>query len=294
MSRAVIPAATVLLLLAGCTGGGPAGTPGTVPPPPSSAGATASAASSSAPDLGAPTEIARGIAVPWGLAFLPGGDALVAERGTGRILRVPAAGGQPREVYRMPGVAPGGEGGLLGLAVAASFDTDNRVYAYFTAAHDNRIVRFTLGAQTPPEVLFTGISKASIHNGGRLAFGPDGMLYAGTGDASQRPEAQDPKDPNGKILRLAPDGKPAPGTPTAGSPVWTLGHRNVQGFAWDAHGRMFASDFGQNTFDELNLIEPGHNYGWPEVEGTGDTSAGRGTKPVVTWSTGHPSTGGIA
>jgi glucose/arabinose dehydrogenase len=254
---------------------------------------TASSSPSAAPDLEAAEEIARGIDVPWGLAFVPGGDALVAERDTGRILRLTAGGGEPREVSEVPGVAAAGEGGLLGLAVSPEFPNDNLVYAYLTADDGNRIVRFRLdGGQ--PEVVFEGIAKASNHNGGRIAFGPDGMLYAGTGDAGDPSRAQDPGSPNGKILRLTPDGDPAPGNPTAGSPVYSLGHRNVQGLAWDTDGRLFATEFGQNDLDEVNLIQPGRNYGWPEVEGQGDTQDGRYTNPVVTWPVRDASPSGIA
>jgi glucose/arabinose dehydrogenase len=291
-----------LLVVAGCTDRGPRPAPGTLPPPaspPPSASVTVPAgpaAGPRVPDLSAPREIARGLAVPWGLAFLPGGDALVAERNSARILRVPGGGGQPRQVYRVPGVVPAGEGGLLGLAVSPSYATDRYVYAYFTAASDNRIVRFRLddAASGTPEVVFDGISKSGVHNGGRIAFGPDGMLYAGTGDAAERGSAQDPNDPNGKILRLTPDGRPAPGNPTAGSPIYSLGHRNVQGIAWDSQQRMFAAEFGQNRFDELNVIEPGRNYGWPQVEGVGDTSGGKYTNPLVTWGTAEASPSGIA
>jgi glucose/arabinose dehydrogenase len=293
MRKLAVTAAAGVLVLAGCSGDGPRTSSGPLPapasPPPSAASPP-----SRAVNLGAPVEVARGLAVPWGLAFLPGGDALVAERNTARVVRIPAAGGQPQQVYKVPGVTPAGEGGLLGLAVAPTFAADQYVYAYFTAADDNRIVRFRLGSAAAPEVLFTGISKGGIHNGGRLAFGPDGMLYATTGDAGERSESQDASDPNGKILRLTPEGRPAPGNPTAGSPVWTLGHRNVQGLGWDAQGRMFAAEFGQNTYDEVNLIEAGHNYGWPAVEGMGDTDGGRFTNPLVTWSTDEASPSGLA
>jgi glucose/arabinose dehydrogenase len=280
---------STVLATAACTGGQPGTSGGTLPP----ASSSAPGAVTRPPDLSRPDEIAHGINVPWGLAFLPGGDALVAERDTGRILRVPASGGNPREVYKVPGVVPAGEGGLLGLAVSASYPSDRLVYAYFTAAGDNRIARFRLESGAV-DVIFNGISKAGNHNGGRIAFGPDGMLYAGTGDAGDRGSSQDPKDPNGKILRLTPDGKPAPGNPTAGSPVYTLGHRNVQGIAWDSQNRMFAAEFGQNTFDEVNLIEPGHNYGWPNVEGVGDTAGGKYTNPIVTWPTSEASPSAIA
>jgi glucose/arabinose dehydrogenase len=120
------------------------------------------------------------------------------------------------------------------------------------------------------------------------------MLYVGTGDAADPGVSQDPDDPNGKILRLTPLGDPAPGNPRPGSPVYSLGHRNVQGLAWDAQGRLFATEFGQNEFDEVNLIQPGRNYGWPDVEGRGDTDGGRFTNPLLTWRTDEASPSGTA
>jgi glucose/arabinose dehydrogenase len=291
-------AATLAAAVAACGDDGGA-RPAPASAPPSSAPRSDPPPASPAPgppDLAAPADVVTGIRVPWGLAFLPGGDALLAERNSGRVLQVPAGGGAPREVYRVPGVVAAGEGGLLGLAVAPTYGDDRWVYAYHTASGDNRIVRFRVagdGAGSPPEVVFAGIDKAGVHNGGRLAFGPDGMLYAGTGDAGSRESSQDPADPNGKILRMTADGKPAPGNP-GGSVVYSLGHRNVQGFAWDAGGRMFAVEFGQNRFDEVNLIEPGRNYGWPRVEGQGDTAGGRYTNPLIVWSTDEASPSGAA
>ncbi|MFD0361455.1 PQQ-dependent sugar dehydrogenase [Nocardia sp. GCM10030253] len=261
--------------------------------PERSAGTATTVASSSTagvPDLGAGEEIARGIEVPWGLAFLPDGDALVAERDSGRVLRV-SPGRAPEQVYAVSGVVARGEGGLLGLAVSPRYHENGYVYAYFTAAQDNRIVRFRLDGT--PEVIFDGIAKAGNHNGGRLAFGPDGMLYVGTGDAGQAARSQDPANPNGKILRLTPDGDPAPGNPTSGSPIYSLGHRNVQGLAWDRAGRLFAAEFGQNAFDEINLIEPGRNYGWPQVEGMGGADRGY-TEPLLVWAPSAASPSGIA
>jgi glucose/arabinose dehydrogenase len=143
-------------------------------------------------------------------------------------------------------------------------------------------------------VVFDGIAEAGFHNGGRIAFGPDGMLYVGTGDAGDTSSAQDANSPNGKILRLTPEGDPAPGNPTAGSPVYSLGHRNVQGLAWDGQDRLFATEFGQNELDEVNLVQPGRNYGWPEVEGEGGTGGGRYTNPLVTWPVRESSPSGIA
>ncbi|MBB2946349.1 glucose/arabinose dehydrogenase [Actinoplanes lutulentus] len=255
---------------------------------------TAASSPSATPDLGTAEEVAGGIDVPWGLAFLPGGDALIAERDGGRILRL-TPGSDPRPVAEVPGVAAVGEGGLLGIAVSPEFANDNLVYAYLTADDDNRIIRFRLdGGGDSPEVVFDGIANASYHNGGRIAFGPDGMLYAGTGDAGDTTRSQNPDSPNGKILRLTPDGGPAPGNPTAGSPVYSLGHRNVQGLAWDADDRLFATEFGQNELDEVNLIRPGSNYGWPDVEGEGDTAGGRYTNPLVTWPVRDASPSGMA
>jgi glucose/arabinose dehydrogenase len=234
--------------------------------------------------------VASGLEAPWGLAFLPDGGALVSERDSGRVLRV-APGAEAREVAVVPGVVAGGEGGLLGLAVSPSFARDQLVYAYFSAEGDNRIVRFRLGDEQL-EVLLAGIPRAGIHNGGRIAFGPDGMLYAGTGDAAERSTAQDLGSLGGKILRLRPDGGIPDDNPVPGSPVWSLGHRNVQGLAWDGQGRLFATEFGQHRLDELNLIERGGNYGWPEVEGTG--GGGRFRDPVVTWETSEASPSGAA
>jgi glucose/arabinose dehydrogenase len=280
-------------LLAACSGEEPTAAPAPRATAPA-ATAPASAAPSTdggTPDLSDPETVATGLEVPWGVAFLPDGSALVAERDSGHVLRVRTGGGKPERVFTVPGVAADGEGGLLGLAVAADYARTRWVYAYHTAADDNRIVRFKLGGGAP-EVIFDGIDKAGIHNGGRIAFGPDKMLYVGTGDAGDGSASQDAGDTNGKILRLTPEGRPAPGNPKAGSPVWSLGHRNVQGLAWAADGTMYGIEFGQNRLDEVNKIEPGGNYGWPEVEGKGGD--GDYVDPIVTWSTDEASPSGAA
>jgi glucose/arabinose dehydrogenase len=267
------------LLLAACGGddGGGAGT-------------SAARPTAAAPDV---RVLVTGLQVPWGVAFLPGGDALVSERTTARIVRVPAAGGPAQEVMRVPGVdTNAGEGGLLGLAVSPAYAQDQLVYAYFTSAQDNRIVRFRLGAA--PEPVLTGLDRNAIHDGGRIAFGPDRMLYVGTGDAGNSAVAQDPESLNGKILRLRPDGGVPADNPFRGSPVWSVGHRNVQGLAWDGAGRLWEAELGQDAFDEVNLIRPGSNYGWPRVEGEGGTGGGRFTNPLVTWPTGEASPSGAA
>jgi glucose/arabinose dehydrogenase len=237
--------------------------------------------------------VASRLAVPWGLTFLPGGDALVSERDTGRILRIPRRGGRARVVMRLAVDAQSYyERGLLGLAVSPHYSRDRLVYAYLTTATDNRIVRFRLGGSVRP--IFTGIVRGNFHDGGRIAFGPDGQLYATTGDATRGSRAQDLQSPNGKILRMTPSGGVPPGNPFAGSRVWSLGHRNVQGLAWDRAGRLWASEFGDKRYDEINLIQPGGNYGWPAVEGPG-TGGGRFTSPALTWSpTSTSSPSGVA
>jgi glucose/arabinose dehydrogenase len=238
------------------------------------------------------TTIATGLHVPWGISFLPGGDALVAERTTGRIVRI-SKGGAKRTVMTVPGVDTGaGEGGLLGLAVSPRYRSDGLVYAYFTSPRDNRIVRFKLGGR--PHTVLTGIKRNLFHNGGRIAFGPDGKLYAGVGEAGDRPLAQNRRSLNGKILRMNPDGSVPKGNPFRGSRTWSYGHRNVQGLAWDRAGRLWATEFGQQTFDEVNLIRRGRNYGWPSVEGKGSTRRGRFTNPKVIWRTDDASPSGAA
>lgn len=257
---------------------------------PSPAPSTTPAGTGPIEGFGPAESVASDISVPWGVAFLPDGDALVAERTTGRILRVTPRGEQSEE-RTLPDVADLGEGGLLGLAVSPAYDTDGFVYAYYTTEDDNRIVRFTLDG--PPEVLLDGIANEEIHNGGRIAFGPDGMLYAGVGDAGNSDNAQDPDSLNGKILRMTPDGAAPTDNPFPGSLVYSIGHRNVQGLAWDDSGAMYGVEFGQNRFDEVNLIVAGGNYGWPIVEGRGELE-GRFVNPLVTWTTDEASPSGAA
>lgn len=238
------------------------------------------------------TEVVGDLDVPWDIAFLPDGDALVTLRDRGEVVRI--ADGEVSSAGTVPGVVADGEGGLLGLAVSPDFAHDESVYVYATTAGDNRVLRMTLGDKglSDAEPVLTGIPKAGHHNGGRIAFGPDGQLYVATGDAGDTSAAQDPDSLGGKILRITSNGDPAPGNPDPGSPVWSSGHRNVQGLAWDTDGVMWASEFGQDTWDELNRIEPGGNYGWPQVEGDGGED--EFVDPVATWATADASPSGIA
>ncbi|MFB8776155.1 PQQ-dependent sugar dehydrogenase [Streptomyces broussonetiae] len=308
--RRVVPAAVAvaaLLLTAGCSGdegGGATGGASTAP----GRTATESAPSGTAPAEETPPAkgsakvvrtVAEGLNTPWGLAALPDGDLLVSSRDEGTITRVDTETGKKTEVGEVAGVSPAGEGGLMGLALSPDYASDNMVYAYFTSASDNRIVRMLYDADKPsgqqlgaPDTIFRGIPKGFIHNGGRIAFGPDKMLYAGTGESGEEGLSQDRESLGGKILRLTPEGDPAPGNPFGDSAVYSYGHRNVQGLAWDTKQRLFAAEFGQDTWDELNAIKPGDNYGWPEAEGT--TDEGGFHNPIAQWSTDEASPSGIA
>jgi glucose/arabinose dehydrogenase len=236
-----------------------------------------------------------GLASPWSVVPLSGGGALVSERDTGTILEL-VPDGSVREITVVDGVLARGESGLLGLALAED-GTQRWLFAYYGTSTDNRVVRMPLSGAPgslevgTAEVVFDGIPRADTHNGGRIAVGPDGRLYIATGDAQDRGAVQDPASLAGKILRVTLDGEPAPGNPF-GTAVWSLGHRNVQGLAWTQDGAMWASEFGQRTWDELNRIEPGANYGWPIVEGIADDPDF--VDPVAVWSPSEASPSGIA
>ncbi|MPZ89800.1 MAG: PQQ-dependent sugar dehydrogenase, partial [Nitriliruptorales bacterium] len=233
------------------------------------------------------TVVAEGLEVPWGIDFLPDGRALVGERDSGRILAVEPDSGAVEEVQQLP-IEPAGEGGLLGLALSPTYEDDELIYTYRTTGEGNVVERFRPGEE--PETVLGGIPAGSIHNGGRIAFGPDDLLYVTTGDAAEAQLAQDPESPAGKILRLQPDGEPAPGNPF-GNAVYSLGHRNVQGLAWTEDGALYASEFGSDQADEVNRIEPGEN-GWPEVEGFG--GGGEYLDPVEAYEPAEASPSGAA
>ncbi|MFE0808255.1 PQQ-dependent sugar dehydrogenase [Streptomyces sp. NPDC058848] len=308
VQRRAVPAvlAAALLLTAGCSSGDgePSGADGGPSASPTAAQSSPSGpAAERTPPAKGSVEVVRTVATglksPWGLAPLPGGGLLVSSRDEATITRVDEKTGEKTELGEVPGVAASGEGGLLGIALSPDYASDQMVYAYFTSASDNRIVRMRYDGKKPsgeqlgePDTVFRGIPKGVIHNGGRIAFGPDKMLYAGTGESGDTGLSQDKESLGGKILRMTPDGEPAPGNPFPDSVVYSYGHRNVQGLAWDDEQRLFAAEFGQDTWDELNAVKPGDNYGWPEAEGKGGGSGFH--DPLAQWSTDEASPSGVA
>ena len=237
------------------------------------------------------TVVAAGLEAPWDLVFTPDGEALVSERDSSRLLSIDSSG-NVEELQRLPENGTG-EGGLLGIALSPNYESDGYIYAYYTTDTDNRVTRFRLGED--PEPILTGIPVLTYHNGGRIAFGPDGNLYGGTGDACDTSNSQDLNSLGGKILRVTPDGDVPADNPFSNSPIYSYGHRNVQGLAWDEGGQLYAIEFGQNRYDEVNRIQPGGNYGWPAVEGEGGFFAsGEYIDPIATWATSEASPSGAA
>ncbi len=295
-----VSAVALLALLAGCTSAERVSFPSAVPQPPAPS-STASSADADAERFelaGPPQSIITGLRTPWSIVALPAGvdelgSVLVSERDTGRVLEL-TTGGELRLVGTISSTAAFGEGGLLGLA--ALDEGTPLLFAYVSTADDNRIVRFELQGSPgsyelgDSDVLVSGIPRDRTHNGGRLAIGPDGMLYASTGDAQRTELAQQRDSLAGKILRMTPEGSVPEDNPFD-SLVWSYGHRNPQGLAFDPDGRLWASEFGQNTWDELNLIERGGNYGWPVVEGIADREGY--IDPVQQWSPSDASPSGL-
>lgn len=296
----LLAACGALLLVTACTNAanepspetrtaGP--TPAASPPPSSPSGPNPRSPSpSTIQSRGDPRarELAADLEAPWGLVPLKDGSFLISERDSRRIAHV--SKGSTSRVRTIDEADPAGEGGLLGLAIT---EDEKTVFAYYTAANDNRIVSMSWNGRDlgSPKVILRGIPKGFVHNGGRLAVGPDGYLYVGTGESGSGQLAQDKDSLGGKILRLRLDGRPAPGNPFDNE-VYSYGHRNVQGLAFDDEGRLWASEFGQQAWDELNLIREGANYGWPEVEGSGRVKGM--TNPKVVWRTRDASPSGLA
>lgn len=229
-----------------------------------------------------PETRASGLDTPWSMVLRRNGGVLVSERDTARIMEL-HPDGTLSVLAHLPQVVTGGEGGLLGLEILDEPNGDEWLYAYVGTETDNRVVRFALGASGvgPARDIITGLPRAAIHNGGRIKLGPDSLLYIGTGDATDQAAAQDVSRLNGKILRIDPNGGIPASNPFAGSPVYSSGHRNVQGLAWDSSGRLWASELGPEKNDELNLIEPGANHGWPLVTGVAHDE--RFADPIHVW-----------
>jgi aldose sugar dehydrogenase len=236
--------------------------------------------------------VVSGLEVPWSIAFLPDGAMLVTVR-PGRIVLVDGA--IEANVADVP-VAPNGEGGLLGIALAPDFATSRAFFIYFTAASGNRLERWQLAADshsaTLERALLEGMPSAEYHDGGRLRVGPDGMLYVGTGDARQPDLAQDMSTTAGKILRIAPDGSIPADNPVAGSAIYLLGIRNTQGFDWLTPSTMVVTDhgpsgeLGRSDHDEVNVAHAGENLGWPTIYGC---ESGEGmVSPVLSFDTATP------
>lgn len=223
--------------------------------------------------------VVTGLATPWDLAWGPDGQIWVAERG-GRISRVNPSTGQRTTAGQIPDVAESGESGLMGIAFHPDFATQPYVYAAHSYAAAgglrNRLVRARWDGQSlgAPEVLLAGIPGGGIHDGSRLAIGPDRLLYMTTGDAASSDLAQDRSSLAGKVLRLTLAGQPAPGNPS-GTAVHSLGHRNPQGLVFHpVTGALYSTEHGPNDNDEVNLIVAGRNYGWPNVHGFCDDDSG--------------------
>lgn len=297
--------AMLLVLCAGCAAQ-PAPPPSSVSTPvrthvstfartPSTAPTTQPATAPGPARPGTPRVLATGLDVPWDFAVLPDGSTLITLRDRAEVVRV-TRGGDRQVVGRIDEARPKGEGGLLGLTLSPRFSTDGLVYVYYSAQQDNRVVRYRYAGNrlSAPRVVLAGIPRSSNHNGGRLRFGPDGMLYITTGDVTAKPpsNAQDVRSLAGKILRVTATGGIPRGNPF-GNEVWSYGHRNVQGIGWDSEGRMFASEFGSNRLDELNLVVKGGNFGWPQTEGPsgGDKDL---IDPLLSWNTTQASPSGIA
>lgn len=211
--------------------------------------------------------VADNLTVPWEIAFLPNGDALVTER-SGTVKRIEGNDKQ----YPIEGVEHKGEGGLLGLAVHPDFKENKWLYLYLTTRKEkgliNRVERYTYEDDrlSGKVTVVESIPGALIHDGGRIAFGPDGKLYITTGDAGSPDRAQETSSLAGKILRINDDGSIPEDNPF-GNAVYSYGHRNPQGLAWDDKGQLWATEHGSTAQDELNLIKAGANYGWPLITG---------------------------
>lgn len=228
------------------------------------------------PDLGVKVQtVADNLTIPWSIDWLPNGDAIFTERnGNLRIIQ----NGELQDIPLLSLSVAGVEGGMLGVSVDPDFAENNFIYLYYTYneffSTQNKLVRYHYNGGTLAEdrVLLDGIPGGPFHDGGRIQFGPDGKLYITTGDAGDPNLSQDLNSLAGKILRINSDGTIPGDNPWSGSPIYSIGHRNPQGIDWDGDGNLVATEHGPSGWrgvahDELNLIIPGSNYGWPDVIG---------------------------
>jgi glucose/arabinose dehydrogenase len=227
--------------------------------------------------------LATNLNQPTGLVLMPDGTALVGERTTGRILHVPPEPGQQAALVKtIPGLATTGDGGLLDLALSPTYAQDGLIYAYVTTPVDNRVIDFTLDGPVTP--VLTGIPRGPTDNTGRLLFDDSGRLYVGTGDAGSRQLAANPQSLAGKVLRVDGIGQVLPDNPRRGSPVFTLGHRTVDGLCTsDAIGEVYETE----APGEINALEAGADYGWP-------TPNARSRAPAGTLPAAHRGAAGCA
>lgn len=246
---------------------------------------------------GTPSQVSSGWSIPWDVNFAPSGAfALVTERDNFRVYKINKDGSGKTQVGTVPNSqTTSGEGGLMGVAFSPTWNgtTDQEVFFMHTSTDNNRIAKMNFNGTSLSgySVVLNGMRKSRYHNGGRLRFGPDGYIYVAIGDSQQSNLAQDRNSLNGKILRITKSGAPAPGNPF-GTAIYSYGHRNPQGLAWDSAGRLWSSELGNSSVDELNLILPGRNYGWPTCEG--NCSVSGMTNPKRTWSTSSASPSGLA
>ena len=214
-------------------------------------------------DIEEPEVVLDNLDIPWEIVFLPGGEMLITKR-PGNVLLVSLS----KERYAIDEVRHLGEGGLLGMALHPEFEDNGYLYLYMTTDNDNRVVRYRFddGELLRDRTIIDSIPMARFHNGGRIKFGPDGYLYITTGDAQNTSLSQDRSSLAGKILRITAEGEVPEDNPF-GNEVYSYGHRNPQGITWDDEGRLWSTEHGPSARDELNLIEVGNNYGWPEIVG---------------------------
>lgn len=213
--------------------------------------------------------VASGLEVPWDLAL--DGDKLYITERPGRLKVL--EDGQVKTIATLPQVVSVGESGLTGMALHPDFAQNDYIYLYYTYRDAgqilNRVSRFTLknnGLQDE-KIILDSLAGGSIHNGGRLRFGPDGKLWVLTGDAARPALAQQSNTHEGKVLRMNDDGSVPADNPTKNSLIFSLGHRNPQGLAWHPlTEELLAAEHGETAHDEINIIKPNNNYGWPEVK----------------------------